>query len=298
MAPGPLRRALGYRGPVRPVAGVRAALAGGALAGVVALAAAVMVTAPAPAPVSAAAVPVLPYTGPTVPAPSPSPLAVAPDGYGADPGPGLVAPPGAVQEKDAAPAAAPTSTAEPVEPSPAPLAEPVPAEGGVSGPSTPAGPAPSAQPRTAPPAAPATAPPVVRAPAPAPAPPPAAAPVVPACTVAQLAGTRPHVSRAGRALAARFSIPLGAVGGFRASAVDPAGHPAGLALDFTVGRATGDALAEYAVSERRALGVTYVIWRQRINYGGGWEPMEDRGGVTANHFDHVHINFSRDAPPC
>jgi hypothetical protein len=34
-----------------------------------------------------------------------------------------------------------------------------------------------------------------------------------------------------------------------------------------------------------------VIWRQRINFGSGWKPMEDRGGVTANHFDHTHISM-------
>jgi hypothetical protein len=26
--------------------------------------------------------------------------------------------------------------------------------------------------------------------------------------------------------------------------------------------------------------------------GGSWKAMEDRGGVTANHFDHVHVNYT------
>jgi hypothetical protein len=34
-----------------------------------------------------------------------------------------------------------------------------------------------------------------------------------------------------------------------------------------------------------------VIWQQRINFGSGWQLMEDRGGVTANHYDHVHVSF-------
>jgi hypothetical protein len=68
-------------------------------------------------------------------------------------------------------------------------------------------------------------------------------------------------------------------------------HPSGKALDFMVDRATGDALADCALRNMDALGISYVIWEQRINTGSGWEPMEDRGGVTANHFDHVHVSF-------
>ncbi|MDN5861641.1 MAG: hypothetical protein L0H84_23820 [Pseudonocardia sp.] len=68
-------------------------------------------------------------------------------------------------------------------------------------------------------------------------------------------------------------------------------HPGGKAVDFMVDRATGDALAACALRNKEALGITYVIWRQRINYGDGWQGMADRGGVTANHYDHVHISF-------
>ena len=38
-----------------------------------------------------------------------------------------------------------------------------------------------------------------------------------------------------------------------------------------------------------------MIWEQRINHGSGWKAMEDRGGVTANHFDHVHVSFKSGA---
>ena len=68
-------------------------------------------------------------------------------------------------------------------------------------------------------------------------------------------------------------------------------HPSGKAVDFMVNRSTGDALAECAVRNRSELGITYVIWRQRINHGSGWKPMSDRGSATANHFDHVHVSF-------
>jgi hypothetical protein len=68
-------------------------------------------------------------------------------------------------------------------------------------------------------------------------------------------------------------------------------HPGGLALDFMVDTATGNDLAECVLRNQDALGVKYVIWRQRINQGHGWKAMEDRGGATANHFDHVHVSF-------
>ncbi|SFO99651.1 LysM domain-containing protein [Geodermatophilus dictyosporus] len=86
------------------------------------------------------------------------------------------------------------------------------------------------------------------------------------------------------------------LGGTRASAVDPNGHPSGLALDYMVmsDAALGDAIAQYHVDHWEELGVSYVIWEQRIltSPTGTWKAMEDRGGVTANHFDHVHVNYA------
>ena len=97
------------------------------------------------------------------------------------------------------------------------------------------------------------------------------------------------VSEAGQLLRCRFGV--GSVGGVgpRANASD---HPAGLALDFFVDRAAGDALAECAVRNRSRLAVKYVIFRQRINNGSGWRQMEDRGSPVANHMEHVHISFN------
>lgn len=95
-------------------------------------------------------------------------------------------------------------------------------------------------------------------------------------------------------LGCRFDVPtmFGVAG--RSSASD---HPAGLAVDFMVDRATGDRLAACALKNAEALGVKYVIYRQRINTGNGWEAMEDRGSATANHMDHVHISFNSTASP-
>jgi hypothetical protein len=108
--------------------------------------------------------------------------------------------------------------------------------------------------------------------------------------VSGLGAVKPHVRAAARFLGCRFGEPTmyGVAG--RAGTSD---HPAGLAVDFMVDRATGDALAACALHNRNALGISYVIWRQRINFGNGWQLMEDRGGLTANHYDHVHVSFGR-----
>ena len=40
--------------------------------------------------------------------------------------------------------------------------------------------------------------------------------------------------------------------------------------------------------------VSYIIWRQQIWNAPyperGWRAMEDRGSVTQNHYDHVHVS--------
>ena len=107
-----------------------------------------------------------------------------------------------------------------------------------------------------------------------------------------LGAVKPHVRAAARFLGCQFGEPtmFGVAG--RAGTSD---HPAGLAVDFMVDRATGDRLAACALDNRAALDITYVIWRQRINFGNGWQPMEDRGGITANHYDHVHVSFGASA---
>lgn len=61
------------------------------------------------------------------------------------------------------------------------------------------------------------------------------------------------------------------------------------------GNALGDSVATFALAQQDANAITYVIWRQRYNDGSGWDPMEDRGSITQNHYDHVHVSF--DAMP-
>lgn len=105
-------------------------------------------------------------------------------------------------------------------------------------------------------------------------------------------------------LAPKFGITQ--VGGFRESARDPHGHPAGLAADFMVpltpaGKKQGDELTAYAQEHAQELAIDYIIWRQRIwsvdRANEGWRPMEDRGSPTANHMDHPHINVLPSGAP-
>jgi len=84
---------------------------------------------------------------------------------------------------------------------------------------------------------------------------------------------------------------------------DPGEHGKGRACDFMMssggrpasgdGADRGDALAQWLIANGNRLGVMYIIWKQRyydIRTGGGWDPMSDRGGTTANHWDHVHVS--------
>jgi hypothetical protein len=137
------------------------------------------------------------------------------------------------------------------------------------------------------------------------APPQAAEPVVaatavPVTVVAHISNSsgnvRPQAQAAANAVVADVPGADGiTIGGTRASATDPGGHPSGLALDYMVGTddGLGDAIAQYQIEHWDELGVEYVIWQQRMlsSPTGSWQPMEDRGSTTANHYDHVHVNY-------
>jgi hypothetical protein len=103
-----------------------------------------------------------------------------------------------------------------------------------------------------------------------------------------LSGVRTWVRDAARFLSCLYDEPdlIGIAGRGRVS-----DHPRGLAIDLMTTGAEGDRIAACALRNQEALGVSYVIWKQRVNYGDGWERMEDRGDATENHFDHVHISF-------
>jgi hypothetical protein len=111
------------------------------------------------------------------------------------------------------------------------------------------------------------------------------------CRSVGFGGVKPHVARAGYHLAAQFGLNPAGIGGVGWRPLPTSDHPKGLALDFFASRELGDRLAAYVLAHRYELGVTYVIWRQQINNGSGWRAMADRGGLTANHYDHVHVSF-------
>ncbi len=71
-------------------------------------------------------------------------------------------------------------------------------------------------------------------------------------------------------------------------------HPLGKAVDIMVSGAEGQAVADFVRENYAALGVSYVIYAQRIwsvqRSGEGWRGMPNRGSTTANHYDHVHVS--------
>jgi len=71
-------------------------------------------------------------------------------------------------------------------------------------------------------------------------------------------------------------------------------HPRGRAVDIMISGPEGWKIAEFVRANYAALGVSYVIYSQKIwsveRSGEGWRGMPNRGSVTANHFDHVHVS--------
>ena len=114
--------------------------------------------------------------------------------------------------------------------------------------------------------------------------------------------TDPHLQSQAEAfrqeIAAKFGITN--IGGYREG--DPDDHGKGLAVDVMVPTSSqlGDQVAQYAIDNMDRAGISYVIWKQQFYmpvdniYGPAntWNQMPDRGGDTANHYDHVHISFN------
>ncbi|WP_240197491.1 coiled-coil domain-containing protein [Nonomuraea lactucae] len=101
-------------------------------------------------------------------------------------------------------------------------------------------------------------------------------------------------------VAERFDVPYG-IGCYRAIQ-DGGEHPLGRACDFMLSRGgampsaaevrRGDEIAAWAIKNAKRLAIMYIIYRQRIWHArtGTWRVMSDRGGATANHYDHPHIS--------
>ena len=71
-------------------------------------------------------------------------------------------------------------------------------------------------------------------------------------------------------------------------------HPLGKAVDIMVDGAEGQQVADFIRENYAAFNLNYVIHARRIwsveRSGEGWRYMEDRGSVTQNHYDHVHVS--------
>lgn len=189
---------------------------------------------------------------------------------------GAPAPNVATQNPETAPASAPEAPATQPE---------APAETPASAPEAPADEAPAAQPASVETAAA-----------------PEVQPVAETSTSGNTIPNDPHLQPQAEAfrqeIAAKFGITN--IGGYREG--DPDDHGKGLAVDVMVPTSSqlGDQVAQYAIDNMDRAGISYVIWKQQFYmpvdniYGPAntWNQMPDRGGDTANHYDHVHISFN------
>ncbi len=93
---------------------------------------------------------------------------------------------------------------------------------------------------------------------------------------------------------------LNSVGGWRAGGMQF--HKNGRALDLmlTPGEesALGWRITKYLMAHRVEFKIDHIIFEQKIwtPSSGRWKKMADRGSVTANHFDHVHVAVKSSAP--
>lgn len=112
------------------------------------------------------------------------------------------------------------------------------------------------------------------------------------------AGLQPQTAAFKEEIANLFGIT--SFSGYRPG--DSGDHGKGLAIDFMVPERSelGDKIAEYAIQNMASRGISYIIWKQRFyapfdsKYGPAntWSPMPDRGSVTENHYDHVHVSMN------
>ncbi|HFI0332202.1 TPA: LysM peptidoglycan-binding domain-containing protein [Streptococcus suis] len=112
-------------------------------------------------------------------------------------------------------------------------------------------------------------------------------------------GLQPQVAAFRAEVANAFGIT--SFSSYRAG--DTGDHGKGLAIDFMVPQssALGDQVAAYAAANLASKNISYIIWKQRFYspyssiYGPAytWNLMPDRGSITENHYDHVHVSFNQ-----
>ncbi|NUS73870.1 MAG: M23 family metallopeptidase [Corynebacteriales bacterium] len=104
------------------------------------------------------------------------------------------------------------------------------------------------------------------------------------------------------------TFPFKAEGGANCNRGGSADHGTGMACDFMTNHKAkqstgaeldlGNRTATWAMQNAKEFGIEYIIWQQRIwntreaaKPLNEWRKMEDRGGATQNHYDHVHISM-------
>jgi hypothetical protein len=105
-------------------------------------------------------------------------------------------------------------------------------------------------------------------------------------------GLRTNTIKVYRSVCANFP-QIKSYGGVRADSMPY--HPSGRALDIMLPSVSQNALgwqiARWVVANASQFNIDHVIFDQQIWIpGSGWRGMEDRGGATANHRDHVHVS--------
>ena len=112
------------------------------------------------------------------------------------------------------------------------------------------------------------------------------------------------------AVRARYSSAISSIGGLRPGSV---GHSAGKAADIMIkdyrspaSVAKGDEMAQFLIKNRTSLGVSYLIWQDKIWLGParGWEEYSKSGKYgnqfagnwndTTLHMDHIHVETKGD----
>lgn len=103
-------------------------------------------------------------------------------------------------------------------------------------------------------------------------------------------GLKPRAMVVYSAVTSKWSFT--SIGGYRASS--RSNHQLGGAIDFMTFKdsAKGWEVAKYVTANAAAFNIDHVIFEQKIwtPYKPYWRPMEDRGSITQNHYDHVHVS--------
>ncbi len=126
-----------------------------------------------------------------------------------------------------------------------------------------------------------------------------------------IATLQPDTLAVMNAVRARYSSLISSIGGIRPGSV---GHSAGKAADIMIrdyrnpiNVAKGDEMAQFLINNRSSLGISYLIWQDKIWLGParGWEEYSKSGKYgqqfsgnwndTTLHMDHIHAETYGDS---